>query len=243
MLYRGGARKAPGVHAGDLPFGNPLHLKQRLLAVNGSPGHRQIGGVGGGVLTIKFAQVAPSARSDADLDHSFVQAGADRAAVSYELLGGDISSCARLWTIEEGLVRARGPETVVRASNTNTNGVFIITAQVEDGKPLRFGRDDAKAAVRDPRTGGLRITEEPVPDSEVVVHDEHSDDPSYAFALSRLSGSALRNTPIGVFRSVQRPAYDDLVRAQVNRVVESTPDDPVGQLNRLLHGNDTWVVA
>ena len=34
-------------------------------------------------------------------------------------------------------------------------------------------------------------------------------DPSYAFALSRLSGTDLRYTPIGVFRSVERPTYDD----------------------------------
>jgi len=113
------------------------------------------------------------------------------------------------------------------------------TIRLEHGKPLLFGRDGAKGVVRDPVTGGLRIDEHVADVSSVVVHDEHIEDPSYAFALSRLSGSDLRHTPIGVFRAVDRPTYDDGLRTQLEDAARArTPD-----LARLLRGSDTWTVA
>jgi 2-oxoglutarate ferredoxin oxidoreductase subunit beta len=71
------------------------------------------------------------------------------------------------------------------------------------------------------------------------VHDASNQDPSYAFALSRLTGSDLAHTVTGVFRSVSRPTYDDQARAQVEEAKQAKPAD----LQRLLHGNDTWTVV
>src|SRR3954462_10948118 len=76
------------------------------------------------------------------------------------------------------------------------------------GQPLVFGPDGASCVVRN-EFGGLRIAEtNQVDAAEIVVHDAHREDPSYAFALSRLSTQDLRYTPMGVFRSVSRPTYD-----------------------------------
>jgi 2-oxoglutarate/2-oxoacid ferredoxin oxidoreductase subunit beta len=113
------------------------------------------------------------------------------------------------------------------------------TIRLSHGQPLRFGRDNANAVVRDPVRGGLRIAEN-VPDDDptVVVHDAHAVDPSYAFGLSRLAGEDLRYTPIGVFRSVARPSYDELMSDQVARAQEKGGDD----LAALLHGPDTWTI-
>ena len=69
--------------------------------------------------------------------------------------------------------------------------------------------------------------------------DPYADDPALAFALSRLTDSEyLRQTPIGIFRSVERPVFDDEARAQV-----STPDDRVAALQRIVTGGDTWQVG
>jgi 2-oxoglutarate ferredoxin oxidoreductase subunit beta len=93
--------------------------------------------------------------------------------------------------------------------------------------------------VRDGATGALAIAEDlPEGDPSVLVHDAHRDDPSYAFALSRLSGSDLRHTPMGVFRSVERPTYDRLLNEQVDRARSSGTPDLAG----LIAGNDTWTV-
>src|SRR4051794_5745649 len=71
------------------------------------------------------------------------------------------------------------------------------TIRLTHGAPIRFGRDDAKAVVRDPVSGALSVAEDvPEGDPRIVVHDAHSPDPSSAFALSRLSGTDLRYTPM-----------------------------------------------
>ncbi len=113
------------------------------------------------------------------------------------------------------------------------------TIRLEHGAPVRFGRDGSKAVVRDPATGTLVVRENvPEDDSTVVVHDAHAEDPSYAFALSRLSGSDLRYTPMGVFRSVRRPTYDALMSEQLDRARAAAEPDLAG----LLAGADTWTV-
>src|SRR5439155_95935 len=82
------------------------------------------------------------------------------------------------------------------------------------GKPLVFGPDGASCVVRDD-SGGLRIAEtNQVDAADIVVHDAQRQDPSYAFALSRLSSQDLRYTPMGVFRSVQKPTYDAMMAEQ-----------------------------
>jgi 2-oxoglutarate ferredoxin oxidoreductase subunit beta len=74
----------------------------------------------------------------------------------------------------------------------------------------------------------------------VIVHDAHADDPSAQFALSRLSDpTTLASTPVGVFRAVQRPAYDDLLDAQVQQQTVRTGP---GDLATLLRGRDTWTI-
>lgn len=78
-----------------------------------------------------------------------------------------------------------------------------------------------------------------VDESQLVVHDAHDPDPSYAFALSRLSGSELEHTPIGVFRDVVRPGYSAMVNEQLASVIQA---QGAGDLEKLLHSGDTWVV-
>jgi 2-oxoglutarate ferredoxin oxidoreductase subunit beta len=116
------------------------------------------------------------------------------------------------------------------------------TIRMEHGEPLRFGADGSNAVVRS-ETGGLTIAGSVAPDDpRVVVHDAHADDPAYAFTLSRLSSIDSRYTPMGVFRSVERPAYDTMMTDQIERARAETPGD-ASALERLLHGNDTWQVA
>src|SRR4051795_13104436 len=109
---------------------------------------------------------------------------------------------------------------------------------LEHGRPLVFGPDGASCVVRD-EFGGLRIAEtNQVDAAEIVVHDAHREDPAYAFALSRLSSQDLRYTPMGVFRSVQRPSYERMMADQLEDARAQQP----GDLTALLAGGDTWTV-
>ncbi|MFM8421834.1 MAG: hypothetical protein ACKOEQ_17115 [Verrucomicrobiota bacterium] len=78
--------------------------------------------------------------------------------------------------------------------------------------------------------------------SRLLVHDAHQADPSTAFAISRLTDAGqLHQSPIGIFRQVDRPTYDDQARAQL-RIAGAGEGDPVGQLAALIGGGDTWTV-
>jgi 2-oxoglutarate/2-oxoacid ferredoxin oxidoreductase subunit beta len=117
-----------------------------------------------------------------------------------------------------------------------------VTIRLEHGQPVRLGTDLEKAVVRD-RDATLRVAEtSTLSDDEkahVLVHDAHAEDPSTQFALSRLADASLARTPIGVFREVSRPTYDDLMREQVEQAVETQGE---GDLDALLHGGDTWTI-
>ena len=80
--------------------------------------------------------------------------------------------------------------------------------------------------------------------SRIVVHDAGADDPAQAFALSRLDSGDHLHVPMGIFRSVSRPTYDDLVRGQIAGAVTSA-GGPAGDadLDALLRGKDTWTIG
>jgi 2-oxoglutarate ferredoxin oxidoreductase subunit beta len=107
------------------------------------------------------------------------------------------------------------------------------------GEPIRFGQDGEYGVIHAEDGVGLRIAPvAEVGEDAVLVHDARRQDPSFAFALSRLSDQDLTHTVTGVFRSVQRPTYDDGARAQLAAAKAGQQADLAG----LLRGNDTWMV-
>ena len=120
------------------------------------------------------------------------------------------------------------------------------TLQLEHGKPLRFGKNGEK---------GIRVTagfvpevvnvgDGPglVPESELAVHDEHGS-PAYHFMLAHMASSSSHPEmpmPLGVFRAVEQPSYDQLAKAQVD---QARDDKGVGDLKALLHAGMTWEVG
>ena len=130
--------------------------------------------------------------------------------------------------------------------STETKADAIIP--LEHGKAIRFGtlQDDGlgtKGVVRDTTTGAMKVVDvADVAVSDLVVHDAHAEDPSSAFAISRLTDAGyLNRAPIGIFRQVQKPAYDDLARSQVDRSVVGTSSSATA-LTELLSSGDTWTV-
>ncbi len=117
------------------------------------------------------------------------------------------------------------------------------------GEPIRFGLEGGKGLVRDTATGGVKIVEVGTGPGQVgtdalLVHDAHQPDPSTAFAISRLTEMGyLDQTPIGIFRQVARPTYDDQIRAQIGSAQSAAPGDPADRLSTLINGGDTWTVV
>jgi 2-oxoglutarate/2-oxoacid ferredoxin oxidoreductase subunit beta len=78
-----------------------------------------------------------------------------------------------------------------------------------------------------------------VGESSLLVHDSGHREPSLAFALSRVTFETDGAVPLGVFRAVERPVYDDLMSEQLASARELRGE---GDLEALLHSGDTWVV-
>ena len=112
--------------------------------------------------------------------------------------------------------------------------------KVAHGEPIVFGADGEYCVVQ---TGfGLEVAKTAdVSPGQIVVHDAHTDNPAYAFALSRLSEQNLEHAVMGIFRQVNRPAYDDEAREQLAAARSAAPHDR-SALQSLLRGRDTWTV-
>ena len=111
--------------------------------------------------------------------------------------------------------------------------------RLEAGQPITYGAG-GEHALRVGAYGSLEPVEtERADPADIVVHDPHRDDPGYAFALSRLDSTDFTHTPIGVFRKVARPSYDEQMRAQLDTARERVGD---GDLGALLNSGDTWTV-
>ncbi|MEV5412339.1 2-oxoacid:ferredoxin oxidoreductase subunit beta [Thermopolyspora sp. NPDC052614] len=109
-----------------------------------------------------------------------------------------------------------------------------ITLRLEHGQPIV----SATKAVRRGPNGGIEVVDRAtVAPEEILVHDAHNPDPSVAFALSRLDEPAFEHVPIGIFRSVDRPSYDELLNEQVDKAVAAKGR---GELRDLLLAGDTW---
>ena len=111
---------------------------------------------------------------------------------------------------------------------------------LEHGEPIRFGVDRENGVVRD-ADGVLRIVSvADVGEDALVVHDAHRDDPSFAFALSRLSSSPDGPTPIGIFRDVSRPVSGHDLTHEL-AVARAGADD--AKLDAVLRAGDTWTIS
>jgi 2-oxoglutarate ferredoxin oxidoreductase subunit beta len=109
------------------------------------------------------------------------------------------------------------------------------------GEPILYA-GGSKGVVRDAATGELSIVEvAAVGLDAILVHDAHREDPALAFSLSRLTGpGVVRIAPVGIFRAVDHPAYDDLARQQL--AAAGPAADPEASLQALLRGAETWTV-
>jgi 2-oxoglutarate ferredoxin oxidoreductase subunit beta len=113
--------------------------------------------------------------------------------------------------------------------------------QLVDGEPVAAG-DQVVVRADD---GSLTVVDKDRanPDRILVHHVEHAD-PGQAFALSSLSHASMSHVPMGVFRRIIRPAYDDMVRDQVAAAMGAAGGPPSdADLAALIAGKDTWTVA
>ena len=109
--------------------------------------------------------------------------------------------------------------------------------RLEHGKPMIFGEEGNKGI----RMNGFKpeivtIGEDGVTEADILVHDET--DENIAYVLTKMRAPEVP-TPLGVFRAVAAPVYNDQVHDQVEAVREKKGE---GSLEKLLFSGDTWEV-
>ena len=139
VVMRGGTSKGLFFRQSDLPDDRG-QWDAILLAAMGSPDPRQIDGLGGSYsVTSKVAIIGPSTHREADVDYTFAQVSITQALVDYRSNCGNISSGVGPFAIEEGLVPAQEPVTLVRIHNTNTGKLIHAEVPVREGKAEIYG--------------------------------------------------------------------------------------------------------
>jgi 2-oxoglutarate ferredoxin oxidoreductase subunit beta len=108
---------------------------------------------------------------------------------------------------------------------------------LRQGEPITWGKDGEKA-MRQRSDGYIEVCA--ADDDDVLKHDAEHDTPSLAFALSRVTQERHGGTPVGIFRNIERPVYDDLMAGQLQAAEEKRGK---GDLAELLHSGETWVVG
>jgi 2-oxoglutarate ferredoxin oxidoreductase subunit beta len=111
---------------------------------------------------------------------------------------------------------------------------------LKHGEPIRFGVDGKHGVVLNDRGETEVVEVADVGEDRLLVHDEHRDDPSLAFALSRLADTPTVPTPVGVFRDVERPIYEGEVQRQL---VGASEQRGPGDLAALIGSGATWEVG
>jgi 2-oxoglutarate/2-oxoacid ferredoxin oxidoreductase subunit beta len=131
--------------------------------------------------------------------------------------------------------------------NIYNDGAFDVVREqkenriyLEHGEPIRFGEEGEKGVYRR-EDGSVYVAEVAAEGEErLLAHDEHAPEPSLAFALSRLTLGTVGAAPIGVFRDVERPSYDEAMAAQLEA---ARADRGEGDLQALIGSGDTWTIA
>jgi 2-oxoglutarate ferredoxin oxidoreductase subunit beta len=123
------------------------------------------------------------------------------------------------------------------ATDRETRADNIV--ELEHGKPLIFGKDRDKGI----RLNGMEpeIVElgKGVKEDDLLFHDEKAPEPSLAYLLSRMRQPDFPE-PIGVFRAIDAPKYDELLNEQVQQARNDQGD---GDLKDLFSTGDTWEIA
>ncbi|MBW3620410.1 MAG: 2-oxoacid:ferredoxin oxidoreductase subunit beta [Actinobacteria bacterium] len=121
---------------------------------------------------------------------------------------------------------------------TGRDTKVINQIPLRQGEPIVFGTEQEQAVIA-LEDGSMAIVPTEEAGDRVVIHDAHREEPTTAFALSRLSHNPTGPTPLGIFRDVDRPVYDELLNEQVAEARRSQGD---GDLAALLASGNVWDV-
>lgn len=110
------------------------------------------------------------------------------------------------------------------------------TLLLEHGKPLIYAGGTKGIQLNGFNPEVVELAN--VAQDDLLFHDEKAANSQLAFLLSRMRHPEFPE-PIGVFRDIDRPTYDEMINSQVDDAVS---EKGAGELQKLFHSGDTWQV-
>ncbi|HLA43913.1 MAG TPA: CBS domain-containing protein, partial [Aggregatilineales bacterium] len=111
--------------------------------------------------------------------------------------------------------------------------------ELEHDKPMIFGKDMDKGIILDGLDPKVVHLGDGYSEDDLLRHNESQMSPGLAYMLSQMDNPT-HPVPIGVFRSVNKPVYNEGVIAQIQKTIEKKGK---GSLRDLYFDADTWVVT
>lgn len=149
--------------------------------------------------------------------------------------GADHKGLVFLEIFQNCVIFNDGAFDVLSDKNTKDDHVLVL----EHGKPLIFGKNKDKGIKLD----GLKPVVVDLNNghsvNDLLVHDES--DPGYirSTILAHLTDDPSMPTPVGVFRQISKPTYDEGIEKQITEVKKKKGE---GDLEKVLFGGNTWEV-
>ncbi len=112
------------------------------------------------------------------------------------------------------------------------------TLSLEHGKPLVFGKSRDRGIRLNGTTPEVVELGKGISEDDLLFHDERTEQPTLAYLLSRMRQPDFPE-PIGVFRAVEKPCYEELVNEQVSKAVAQKGE---GDLAALYDSEDAFMV-
>jgi 2-oxoglutarate ferredoxin oxidoreductase subunit beta len=110
---------------------------------------------------------------------------------------------------------------------------------LEHGKPMIFGKDrNLGIRMNGAHPEVVTIGENGITEADILVHNINLQDPSVAFMLARMEQPDFPQ-PVGVFRAVERPSYDQMLAEQIETAIAKSGP---GTLEQLIYSGDMWTV-
>jgi len=109
---------------------------------------------------------------------------------------------------------------------------------LEHDKALTFGKKKDRALrIKGYKPEIVDLTLEKNAD-DLLIHNEKDEDTGYSYFLAQLKYPEMP-VPLGVFRAIARPTYEEMLNAQVE---DSMKKKGKGSIKDLVYGRETWTV-
>ena len=109
---------------------------------------------------------------------------------------------------------------------------------LEHGRPMIFGKHRNKGIRLNGTTPEIVELGKGITIDDLLIHDERASQPTLAYLLSRMHFPEFPE-PLGIFREVEAPTYEDLLMGQIDAATKKLGE---GTLETLFDAGGTWTV-